>query len=80
MNEANDFYEDMRSRHQNVLNWRDGSQGDASSNNNNTDITVCVTGRSMSGNGSANEETTMASTKGGTPSPAKDVVDLTPNG
>lgn len=29
MNEANDFYEDLRSRHQAVLNWRDGSAGDA---------------------------------------------------
>ncbi|KAH7883788.1 ATG16-domain-containing protein [Phlebopus sp. FC_14] len=27
MNEANDFYEDMRSRHQAVLNWREGDGG-----------------------------------------------------
>jgi autophagy-related protein 16-1 len=81
MNEANDFYEDMRSKHQNVLNWRDGSQGDASSVNNKDTESVSVSqGGSASGNGSANEEGTTASTKDGTLSPAKAVVDLTPNG
>jgi autophagy-related protein 16 len=81
VNEANDFYEDMRSRHQSVLNWRDGSQGDANSggNNNNTE-TQSVSQGSVSGNGDANEEVATASTKGGTPSPAKVDVDLTPNG
>ncbi|TFK57413.1 ATG16-domain-containing protein [Heliocybe sulcata] len=29
INEANDFYEDMRTRHQAVLNWRNGSQDDS---------------------------------------------------
>jgi len=80
MNEANDFYEDMRSRHQDVLNWRDGSQGDGNSSGNNNADTRSVSQGSISGNGDANEETTTGSTKGGTPSPAKDVVDLTPNG
>ncbi|KAF7965293.1 hypothetical protein HWV62_30320 [Athelia sp. TMB] len=85
MNEANDFYEDMRSRHQNVLNWREGSQGDANSSlgqviNNNAETRSLSAGGSVSGNGSANGETAAAGTKGGTPSPAKGVVDLTPNG
>jgi autophagy-related protein 16 len=80
MNEANDFYEDMRSRHQNVLTWRDGSQGDAHSSSNNNADTRSLSQESMSGNGDANAETTMASTKGGTPSPARDAMDLTPNG
>jgi autophagy-related protein 16 len=80
MNEANDFYEDMRSRHQNVLNWRDGSQGDANSSGNNNADTRSVSQGSVSGNGDVLEETTTASTKGGTPSPARDLVDLTPNG
>lgn len=86
MNEANDFYEDMRSKHQNVLDWRDGSQGDAKSSTNNSsgakDGTAPSASQSdsVSGNGDANEEGTTASTKGGMPSPAKDAVDLTPNG
>lgn len=80
MNEANDFYEDMRTRHQNVLTWRDGSQGDTHSSGNNNPDTRSISQGSMSGNGDATEETTMASTKGGTPSPARDAMDLTPNG
>ena len=82
MNEANDFYEDMRSKHQDVLNWREGSQGDANSSVNNKDAeSLSVSqGGSVSGNGSANEEGTTASTKDGTLSPSKAVVDLTPNG
>jgi autophagy-related protein 16-1 len=31
MNEANDFYEDMRSRHQAVLSWRDNNSAPPSS-------------------------------------------------
>ena len=84
MNEANDFYEDMRSKHQNVLNWREESQGDANSavadNHKDADTRSVSQGGSVSGNGDANEEEVAASTKGGTPSPSKAVVDLTPNG
>jgi autophagy-related protein 16 len=86
MNEANDFYEDMRSKHQNVLDWRDGSQSDAKSSVNNSSNAKDAAAPSVSqsdsvsGNGEANEEGMTASTKGGTPSPARDVVDLTPNG
>jgi autophagy-related protein 16-1 len=87
MNEANNFYEDMRSKHQNVLDWRDGSQqGDAkssvSNSNNSADAQAPSVPQadSVSGNGEANEEGTTASTKGGMPSPTKDSVDLTPNG
>lgn len=85
MNEANEFYEDIKSRHQNVLSWREGSQGDANSSlgiavNNNAETRSLSAGGSVSGNGSANGETTTPGTKGGTPSPAKGVVDLTPNG
>jgi autophagy-related protein 16 len=85
MNEANEFYEDMRSKHQNVLNWRDDSQGDAASsvsntNTKDTDVASVSQGGSVSGNGSANEDATTVSTKDGTLSPAKGTVDLTPNG
>lgn len=83
MNEANDFYEDMRSKRQNIENWRDDSLGDTNSavnaNLNNVD-TRSVSQGSVSGKGSVKEDVTTTSTKGGMPSPSKGMVDLTPNG
>ncbi|KIK71249.1 hypothetical protein GYMLUDRAFT_235596 [Collybiopsis luxurians FD-317 M1] len=70
MNEANEFYEDMRSKHQAVINWRDGSAaGDTSTN-----------GDSVSGNGDAGEGDLPAEMKGGIPSPMQKGTDQTPNG
>jgi len=73
MNEANEFYENMRSRHQTVLTWRDGSADDA----NGADS---ASQSSVSGNGDAEEGDQPTRRKDGTPSPAAKAVDLTPNG
>ncbi|KAJ7783517.1 ATG16-domain-containing protein [Mycena maculata] len=75
MNEANEFYENMRSRHQTVLTWRDGSADDSGANGADS-----ASQSSMSGNGDAEEGEDPAKKKDGTPSPAVKAVDLTPNG
>nr|GAT47905.1 predicted protein [Mycena chlorophos] len=72
MNEANEFYENMRSRHQTVLTWRDGSV-DA----NGVDS---ASQSSVSGNGEEEEQEQQPSRTAGTPSPAAKPLDLTPNG
>lgn len=72
MNEANDFYEDMQSRRQAVMNWQAGQKsedGDAPTANTNG-----------SGNGEEKKETGATPTKDGTPSLAETDVNLTPNG
>ena len=72
MNEANDFYEDMQSRRQAVMNWQAGQKsedGDAPAANTNG-----------SGNGEEKKETGGTPTKDGTPSQAETDVNLTPNG
>ena len=72
MNEANEFYEDMQSRKQAVLNWQAGQKsedGDAPAANTNG-----------SGNGEEKKETGSTMTKDGTPSPGETDVNLTPNG
>ncbi|KAF8898507.1 ATG16-domain-containing protein [Infundibulicybe gibba] len=80
MNEANDFYETMRSRHQAVLSWRDGSEGGKDINANNGAETASQVTTPMSGNGELEEDDQSILTKDGTPSPDRKVVDLTPNG
>jgi len=88
MNEANEFYENMRSRHQAVLSWRDGSGGEGEANVVNVDVnnhaadTASQTSMSasMSGNEDTSEGDRSSLTKDGTPSPAAKGVDLTPNG
>ncbi|KAJ3970475.1 ATG16-domain-containing protein [Lentinula raphanica] len=75
MNEANEFYEDMRSKHQAVLNWRDGSAaGDTTASSN--------TGGhgSVSGNGEARDPDLSAETKDGILSTTQKRVDQTQNG
>ena len=72
LNEANEFYEDMQSRKQAVLNWQAGQKsedGDAPAANTNG-----------SGNGEEKKETGGTPTKDGTPSQAETDVNLTPNG
>jgi len=59
----------MRSRHEAVLNWRDGSNAGDTSN-----------GGSVSGNGDAKEGDPSTETKDGTPSLTQKVVDQTQNG
>ncbi|KAI0321112.1 ATG16-domain-containing protein [Amylostereum chailletii] len=73
MNDANDFYQDMRTRHQAVIDWRDGSNaGDGAD-------AQSVSQRSVSGNGNTNGDG-EAETKNGTPSQQEKGVSLTPNG
>jgi len=78
MNEANQFYETMRSQHQAVLSWRDGSDGGQGILHNGTDSGSKAS--SVSGKGVARDSTPLPPMKDGIPSPAQDVVDLTPNG
>ncbi|ESK98415.1 autophagy protein 16 [Moniliophthora roreri MCA 2997] len=73
MNEANEFYEDMRSRRQAVLNWRDGEASNATDNASQTSL-------SASGNGEGKESDPSKEKKDGTQSPATKGMDLTPNG
>ena len=89
MNQANEFYEDMRSRHQAVVNWRDDSgsvdQRSAAPNGTpeeNTDSrSVSQTpNSSVSGNGSANGEKKLGLTKDGIRSQPDPSVTLNPNG
>ena len=69
MNEANDFYEDMRTRHQANANSRDGS-----------DTTGTGSDPHVSGNGTARAEDVGAGTRNGTTSSGQKGVSLTPNG
>lgn len=88
MNEANQFYENMRSRHQAVLNWRDGSDGDGGPGtagatghlHNGVDTGSQASTSSVSGNGVASNVTPLPPMKDGTPSPMQEAMDLTPNG
>ena len=73
MNEANDFYEDMQSRRQAVMNWQAGQSGDESSD-------APAANSTGSGNGVENKETGDTTTKDGTPSHGETDVNLTPNG
>ena len=70
MNEANDFYEDLRTRHQASGNWPEA----AASSGDHTDV------QATSGNGSVNGEEAAAGTKDGTRFQQEKGVNLTPNG
>ena len=73
MNEANDFYEDMRTRHQASANSREGQETAAGPGDHSD-------GQSTSGNGSVNGEEVAAGTKDGTRFQQEKGVNLTPNG
>jgi autophagy-related protein 16-1 len=73
MNEANDFYEDMRTRHQGSANTREASDV-APNPGDHTDA------QRLSGNGSVNGEEVGAGTKDGTRFQQEKGVNLTPNG
>jgi len=69
----NDFYEDMRTRHQASANSREGQEGVAGPGDH-TDA------QATSGNGSVNGEEVAAGTKDGTRFQQEKSVNLTPNG
>ena len=73
MNEANDFYEDMRTRHQTATNWREAPEA-ATNPGDHADS------QGTSGNGSVNGEEVAAGTKDGTRFQQEKGVNLTPNG
>ncbi|ETW87477.1 hypothetical protein HETIRDRAFT_447981 [Heterobasidion irregulare TC 32-1] len=79
MNEANEFYQDMRTRHEAVLNWRDGSEATSNAGEN-VDTRSVSRRSSVSGNGSANGEGRGAAGKDGMRSQPEKGVSLTPNG
>lgn len=79
MNEANEFYENMRTRHQAVLNWRDGSEDGVEEPHNGAE-TASQTSTSVSGKGGGRTNDRPNAKKDGTASPATKQVDLTPNG
>lgn len=73
MNEANEFYESIRSKQQAVLNWRDGPPSSSHDEG-------AADNSSLSGNGDARREASKTEKKDGTPFPeAKDIL-LTQNG
>ncbi len=73
MNEANEFYEDMRTRHQASTN--SGEVSEAASNGGDA-----VDSQGASGNGNVNGEEVGAGTKDGTRFQQEKGVNLTPNG
>lgn len=77
MNEANDFYENMRSRHETVLSWRDGSGTEPPAPNPDALENQSI---SVSGKDSANPDSSIAMTKNGALFPASQGLNLTPNG
>ncbi|KAF8922345.1 ATG16-domain-containing protein [Mucidula mucida] len=76
MNEANEFYENMRTRHQTVSNWRDETLG-AATPSNGADSSSQT---SESGNGDLNGVAKQTETKDGTLSQTEKGMDPTPNG
>jgi len=79
MNEANEFYENMRSRHETVLSWREGSTNEPVNTPNSASPD---SGRPISGSGkgSGSLDLQTATTRNGHQSPIQQAVDLTPNG
>lgn len=76
MNEANDFYEDMRSRHQAVINW----QGEAQPQNTPAGTASGTTVASQTGNGVREGEGKIVTTTAGQRSPPETRQDQSPNG
>ena len=82
MNEANDFYEDMRSRHQNVLSWRDGSNNGSATGGPGLGGPGSTSGDELllSGNAEGAEEGKAGQTRDGTKSMSDPKTNLSPNG
>jgi len=85
LNEANEFYEEMRSRHQAVVNWRDTSSGGGpgaagmSAADDGADVRSNAAS-SVSGNGPANGDRRSGLMKDGMKSPSDPLTSLNPNG
>ncbi|KAH9486730.1 Protein tipD [Psilocybe cubensis] len=78
MNEANEFYENMRTRHETVLSWREGSgQDGAMSNAGTSDSSRPISG---SGKELTNPDIQTVMKKNGPSPPIAQGMDLTPNG
>ncbi|KIM48004.1 hypothetical protein M413DRAFT_439700 [Hebeloma cylindrosporum] len=80
MNEANEFYENMRSRHETVLSWREGSTNEPPHTPNLATSPDSSRPTSGSGKGSGGQDLQAATTRNGHQSPIQQAVDLTPNG
>ena len=78
MNEANEFYENMRSRHDTVLSWREGSGPDAVGSG--SSAPTSDANLPLSGKGLGDHQAMAMMTKNGLRSPQLKAVDLTPNG
>jgi autophagy-related protein 16-1 len=77
MNEANQFYENMRSQHQAVLNWRDDTGKDVADN---AGLLDAASQNSASGNEDRSEDNASMQEVDGTPPLPPKHTDLTPNG
>ena len=77
MNEANQFYENMRSQHQAVLNWRDDTGKDGADN---AGLLDAASQNSASGNEDRTEDSESMHEVDGTPPLPPKNTDLTPNG
>ncbi|PPQ85729.1 hypothetical protein CVT25_003107 [Psilocybe cyanescens] len=76
MNEANEFYENMRTRHETVLSWRDGSGNDVvMSNPSNSSRPTSGSGKDLT-----SPDVQIAMKKNGPSPPIAQGMDLTPNG
>ena len=83
MNEANEFYENMRSKHDTVLSWREGSAALSWREGSGPDAVGAPTSDPippLSGKGSGDHQAMGEMTKNGLLSPTSKAVDLTPNG
>ncbi|TCD67528.1 hypothetical protein EIP91_012282 [Steccherinum ochraceum] len=78
MNEANDFYEDMQSRRDAVLNWR--SKSSTNTEDDNADNRSAAQQAPESGNGEEKRASGSAKKKDGIPSPEEKDTNQTPNG
>ena len=80
MNEANEFYENMRSRHETVLSWREGSTNEPVHTSKSATSPEPGLPISGSGKGLGGLDLQTAMTRNGHQSPIQQAVDLTPNG
>jgi autophagy-related protein 16 len=84
MNEANEFYENMRSKHDTVLSWREGSAALSWREGSGPDAVGSAPTSDpnlpLSGKGLGDHQAMGAMTKNGLLSPTSKAVDLTPNG
>lgn len=83
MNEANEFYEDMQSRKQTVINWRTDSSTDENADPRSSQGSGKGSGNGSGsglGNGETKRNSDSATTKDGIPSQGEKDQNATPNG